>query len=91
MCQLLALVYGERGLSCACQLAAREQPDKTASRLDGVTGGVATAGSPDLLSPEVLRGLPLQVARFFLHEPRTPPRWRISSPPGGMDDGAWCG
>jgi hypothetical protein len=53
----------------------------TAARVDGVTGSDATPGPPDLLAPEVLRSLPLPVARFFLHEPRTPPRWRTSLPP----------
>jgi hypothetical protein len=33
--------------------------------------------------------MPLPVARFFLHQPRDPPRWRTSPPPDGMDDGAW--
>ena len=58
-------------------------------RLYGITNGDATPGPPDLLSPEVLRSMPLPVARFFLHQPRDPPRWRTSPPPDGMDDGAW--
>jgi hypothetical protein len=86
---LLVHVYGERGLAIAYQLAGREQPPRTTS--DGVTNGDSKANPPELLSPEVLRSLPLPVARFFLYEPRTPPRWRTSRPPDGMDDGAWCG
>ena len=84
--QLLVRVYGERGLAIAYQLAGKEQPPRTASRV-----GDSKANPPELLSPEVLRSLPLPVARFFLHEPRTPPRWRTSRPPDGWDDGAWCG
>src|SRR5262245_60132624 len=42
-------------------------------------------------SPDWLRSLPPKVARFFLHEPPSPPRWQTSAPPDGMDDGAWCG
>jgi hypothetical protein len=67
VCQLLALVYGGRGLSCACQLAAREQPDKTASRLDGVTGGVAPwfarLAEPRGASGLATAGRPLFLAR----------------------------
>src|SRR5215471_2308670 len=62
------------GISNRLQLAGREQPRKMAS--SQVKGGEAPPGPPDLLSPEVLRSLPLQVARFFLHEPRNPPPWR---------------
>jgi hypothetical protein len=87
--RLLVQAYGERGLALAYQLAGREQPPKTAS--SRVTGGDAMTSPPDLLSPEVLRSLPLQVARFFLHEPRTPPRWRTGRPTTEQDDGSWCG
>ena len=72
--QLLVSVYGERGLALAYQLAGREQPRKIVSSL--VKRGEPVPGPPDLLSPEMLRSLPLQVARFFLHEPRNPPPWR---------------
>jgi hypothetical protein len=87
--RLLVSAYGERGLSLAYQLAGREQPRKMLS--SQVKSGEPAPGQPDLLSPEVLRSLPLQVGRFFLHEPRTPPRWRTTSPPDGADDGSWCG
>jgi hypothetical protein len=87
--QLLVSVYGEQGLALAYQLASREPPPKTVS--DGVTNGDATLGPPDLLSPELLRSLPLKVARFFLHEPRNPPRWGNSRPPDEADNGSWCG
>jgi hypothetical protein len=56
-----------------------------------VKGGEPMPGPPDLLSLEVLRSLPPKVARFFSHEPRTPPRWRTTSRPDGADDGSWCG
>src|SRR5262249_12775388 len=82
---LLVRVYGELGLAIAYQLAGREQPLRGVSSRE--KGGDAMPGPPALLSPEVLRCLPLQVARFFLHEPRNPPRWRTSLPPDGM--GRW--
>jgi hypothetical protein len=87
-------LYGSRGwrvLQALFHEAAGLHPKrhKTVEATNVIPKSDAVPGSPDLLSPEVLRSLPLQVARFFLHEPRTPPRWRPSLPPEGMDDGAW--
>jgi hypothetical protein len=65
---LLVRVYGERGLAIAYHLADREKPSEIVS--SQVKRGEPVHGSPDLLVPEVLRSLPRQVARFFLHEPR---------------------
>ena len=87
---LLVRHLGEQGLATAYQLAGSEKPPIASSRLDGVASPDATAGPPDLLSPEVLRSLPPRVARFFLHEPRTP-SWRTSRPLSEADDGSWCG
>jgi hypothetical protein len=89
--QLLLRIYGEQGLVTAFELGGREKPDNVVGIVEGVNGVTATPDPPDLLSPEVLRSLPLQVARFFLHQPRTPPRWRTSRPPGDRDDGSWVG
>jgi hypothetical protein len=73
--RLLVQAYGERGLVTAFQLAGMEQPPRLVSSQQ-VKGVEPAPGPPDLLSPEVLRSLPLQVARFFLHERRDPPPWR---------------
>jgi hypothetical protein len=53
---------------------------------------------PDLLDPAVLATMPPQVARFMLHEPRTPPPWRYRETGAEREvreqresDGSWCG
>jgi len=49
--RLLVRAYGERGLSCAYQLAGREQPRKPASRVDAVTSGDAMPVNCDAIEP----------------------------------------
>ena len=44
--RLLVLAYGERGLSCAYQLAGREQPHKTADRANAVSANGARSAAP---------------------------------------------
>jgi hypothetical protein len=61
VCQLLVRVFGERGLAIAYQLAGRGQPPKMVDKTNVISNGGAP---PDLLAPEVLRSLPLQVARL---------------------------
>jgi hypothetical protein len=91
--------YGE---TCALPAA---QPEQTSGRcphtlkqstalqspLRATAATVGVPAMPDLLDPVVLRTMPPRVAAFMLYEPREPQRWRTSSPPDGMDDGAWCG
>jgi hypothetical protein len=89
--RLLEQAYGERGLSCAYELAGRVQPHKPADRANAVSAAHRPAGPPDLLEPAVLRSMPLPVARFFLHTPRDPPRWRSCLPASEQDDGSWVG
>jgi len=99
--QLLVLVYGELGLSCAYQLAGQEKPDKVVWRVDGVTGPDATPAAsekPDLLDPVALRTMPPRVAAFMLYEPPEPPRWRRQETLGQRahremieDCGSWVG
>ena len=91
---LLAHVYGERGLANAYELAGREQPDKPANRVDGVTAGEAMPVNCDALEPGLAHAImqaPSRVQRWMLAPPRDPPRWRTSAPPEGMDDGSWTG
>jgi hypothetical protein len=89
-------LYDSRGWRVFQQLyheAAGLQPKrhKMIAATNVIPNSDAATGPPDLLSSEVLRSLPLQVARFFLHEPRDLPRWQTSAPPEGMDDGVWTG
>ena len=87
--------YGERGLSCAYQLAGREQPHKTAGVTDPVvTNKDAAPLNCDAIDPGLAKAImqaPLRVQRWMLAPAYEPPRWRTSLPPDGMDDGAWCG
>jgi hypothetical protein len=93
--QLLASVYGDRGLAIAYQLAGREQPHRTAGPRDPVvTNNEAAPLNCDPLEPgfvQAVREAPTRLQRWFLAPPREPPRWRTSLPSDGMDDGAWVG
>jgi hypothetical protein len=94
--QLLELIYGEHGLTIAYQLAGREQPPKTVSRVDRVTYGDATAAplNCDAIEPglaEAIMQAPSRVQRWMLAPPRESPRWRTSLPSEEVDNGSWCG
>jgi len=59
-----------------------------------VTNKDAAPLNCDAIEPGLVQAImqaPTRVQRWMLAPPRDPPRWRTSSPPDGMDDGAWCG
>ena len=49
--RLLVWAYGERGLATAFELAGREQPPETVSRVDAVTSGDAMPVNCDAIKP----------------------------------------
>jgi hypothetical protein len=96
-------LYGSRGWRVFQALyheAAGLRPRrKTSSSVDAVTTGDAVPAAPVDCSSAIEPGLaeavmqaPTRVQRWMLAPPPPDaPRWRTSSPPSGMDDGAWCG